>query len=102
MAATAIPQGAASAELRSLAAQLGGQPVVDEWTNPSATSTTALKAATATTVAPQTILAAAMLTQGKADLPRTRASRPSPSAARRRATRPPPRCSPAPTSTTPR
>jgi hypothetical protein len=41
---------------------------VQEWTNPAAVSTTALKAATATTVAPQTILAAALTTQGKADL----------------------------------
>lgn len=41
---------------------------VQEWTNAAAVSTTALKAATATTVAPQTILAAALLTQGKTDL----------------------------------
>lgn len=41
---------------------------VDEWTDPAAPSTTALKAATATTVAPQTILVAAMSAPGIAAL----------------------------------
>lgn len=41
---------------------------VDEWTNPLAAAAAGLKAATATTVAPQTILAAALLTAGKDEL----------------------------------
>lgn len=41
---------------------------VDEWLAPAATSTTALHAALATTVAPQTVLAAAMVSGGLAAL----------------------------------
>ncbi len=58
------------AEARLAALEVGAtsQFVVAEYTAPAATSTTALKAATATTVADQTILAAAMLSGGKAAL----------------------------------
>lgn len=73
----AINAVSAAAELRLVALEVGNtsQFVVHEFTPaPAATSTTALKAATATTVADQTILAAALLSGGKTALaahPRT-------------------------------
>jgi hypothetical protein len=45
-----------------------GDRTVDEWTDPPAASTTGLRAATATTVAPQTVLAAGLVSGGVAEL----------------------------------
>lgn len=63
------PSGTSVADMkRSLGAALGSSIVCDEFTNPAAAATAGLQAATASQVADQTVLAAAMLAPGLAAL----------------------------------
>lgn len=66
----AINAVSAAAELRLAALEVGAtsQVVVSEYTNPIAADAAGLQALTATTVAPRTVLAAAMLAPGIAEL----------------------------------